>query len=225
MCVREAGSWRFTNIPRYDNVPKATLEPTPASWRSSASVVVRKQSSMRELRSCRLFLRPVRPDDYSTLQRHWSEPEVRRYLWDGQVVSTKQVREVVIESARLFEEYGAGLWTIELVSAADLIGCTGFWYFHEPPELEFLISLSPHYWGGGFAQEAAAVLLDYVFNELEWVTVQASADAPNVRSLRLMRRLGMRPAGERPGAFSTIEVYSITAAEWHGRARDSDGSA
>jgi RimJ/RimL family protein N-acetyltransferase/uncharacterized protein YndB with AHSA1/START domain len=181
--------------------------------------------SVRELRGRRLVLRPVGPGDGPALQRHWSEPEVRRHLWDGRVVSPGQVREAIAVSARLFDDHGTGLWTIEAVEATGLIGCAGFWHFHEPPELELLISLSPRLWGGGFAHEAAALLLDYVFDELGWAAVQASADAPNARSLQLMRRLGMRPAGERPGEFGAIEVYRITAAEWRVRGRDGGGQA
>jgi RimJ/RimL family protein N-acetyltransferase len=64
------------------------------------------------------------------------------------------------------------------------------------------------------AREAAGALLEYAFSELKWTVVQASADAPNSASLALMRRLGMRRTGERPGEFGVIEVYRITAAEW-----------
>jgi [ribosomal protein S5]-alanine N-acetyltransferase len=180
---------------------------------------------MRELHSRRLFLKPLRPDDLVALRDHWSEPAVRRYLWDGQVISSLQVDDAIVASAGLFERHGVGLWGIRLIGTPGLIGCGGFWYFHEPPELELLLSLSRHHWGRGLAQEAAAALIDYAFDELEWTTVQASADAPNRRSLRLMRRLGMRPAGERPGEFGSIEVYGITAAEWHGHALDVRGSA
>lgn len=180
---------------------------------------------MRQLSSRRLFLKPLRPDDLPALHDHWSEPEVRRYLWDGRAVSSENVREAIDRSARLFERHGAGLWRIEAVRTRRLIGCDGFWYFHEPPELELVLSLSPRRWGRGLAQEAAGALLDYVFKELKWMAVQASADAPNGASLKLMRRLGMRPSGERAGQFGTIEVYRITDAEWRGRVLDLGGSS
>lgn len=168
---------------------------------------------MTEVQGRRVLLRPVTEDDVPALHGHWSGAEVRRYLWDGQVVSVERVREAVAESGRLFEREGVGLWGIRLTDEPDLVGCGGFWYFHEPPELELVLSLSPRRWGEGLARETAGVLLDYVFGELRWTTVQASADAPNDRSLRLMRAMGMRPAGKRPGEFGRIEVYRLTAAE------------
>jgi [ribosomal protein S5]-alanine N-acetyltransferase len=170
-------------------------------------------------------MRPLRGEDLRALHAHWTEPDVRRYLWDGRVVSSAEVREIIDTSARLFEERGAGLWGIWPVGGARLIGCGGFWYFHEPPELELVLSLARDSWGRGLGQEAAGALLDYAFGMLKWPTVQASADAPNGASLKLMHRLGMHPSGERPGEFGIIEVYRITDAEWRGRVLDAGDSA
>lgn len=172
-----------------------------------------------ELSGRRLELKAIEPDDLPALQDHWSDPDVRRYLWDGRTVSEKQVREAIETSARLFEELGAGLWGIRSAGTPRLVGCAGFWYFHEPPELELVLSLSPQLWGRGLGQEAAGALLDYAFDELRWPVVQASADAPNAASLKLMNRLGMRRSGERPGEFGTTEVYRVTDAVWRRRRR------
>lgn len=166
------------------------------------------------LRSPRLVLTPLRRDDVHPLRAHWSEPAVREYLWDGRIVTTAEVRDVVAGSERLFGDHGAGLWRIEHFGSPGLVGCGGFWQFHDPPELELLLSLSPSVWGRGLAQEAAGALIDHVFDALGWPMVQASADSPNERSLRLMRGVGMHPAGERPGEFGRIEVFRVTAAEW-----------
>jgi [ribosomal protein S5]-alanine N-acetyltransferase len=167
-----------------------------------------------ELSSRRLLLTPVVPEDLASLHEHWVDPGVRRYLWDGRSIELAQVQGIIDTSARLFAEHGAGLWAVRPAHGSRLIGCVGFWYFHEPPELELILSLAPACWGRGLAQEAAGTLLDHAFRELRWPAVQASADAPNRASLALMRRLGMRRSGERPGEFGVIEVYRITAVQW-----------
>ncbi len=178
------------------------------------------------LRTDRLRLDPVRLEDVPDLHAHWTHPHVRRFLWDGRTISADQVREVVRTSARLFDEEGAGLWALRLRKpgayaapgeAAEVIGCAGFWYFHEPPERELLISLSPEAWGHGLAREGCTALFDFAFDRLGWDVVQASADAPNAASLRLLGALGMRPAGERPGFFGSILVLRITDREWNAR--------
>lgn len=175
----------------------------------------------RRLRTDRLRLDPVRPEDVPGLRAHWTHPDVRRFLWDGRTVSVDEVREVVRTSARLFDEQGAGLWALRdrgsSVQDARPIGCAGFWFFHDPPERELLISLSPERWGRGLARESALVLFDFAFDRLGWDAVQASADAPNRASVQLLQHLGMRPAGERPGVFGVILVFRTTRAEWMNR--------
>lgn len=168
---------------------------------------------MTDLHTPRLELRPLRRQDHADLHAHWTEPAVRRYLWDGRIIAPDETREVIRTSDALFAQRGAGLWSIRSDDADALIGAAGYWYFHEPPELELLISLSASHWGRGLAREAAAALIDYAFDALDWPWVQASADAPNEASLRLLRRLGMQPAGDRPGEFGRIEVFRLLSAQ------------
>lgn len=172
------------------------------------------------LRTERLRLEPLGPNHLPALRAHWTDPQVRRYLWDGRVVEGEEIREVIRTSARLFEAEGAGLWALFSVAEPDagaLVGCAGFWYFHQPPERELLISLSPERWGRGLARESALALFDFAFDRLGWDVLQASADAPNRASVQLLQRLGMRPAGERPGVFGPILVFRATRAEWMAR--------
>ena len=172
-----------------------------------------REPAMTEIRTERLVLKPVEPADLADLHAHWTEPQVRRFLWDGEVVSPDQVEEVIRMSGEMFGELGAGLWSVRESSSGAFLGCAGFWHFHEPPELELIISLSHARWGQGYAHESCSALIDYVFEELSWPCVQGSADHPNEASLRLMWRLGMTPAGIRPGSFGTIDVFRITRTE------------
>jgi ribosomal-protein-alanine N-acetyltransferase len=111
---------------------------------------------MADLRTPRLFLEPLRADDLPALHIHWTEPEVRRYLWDGRVISSDQVRDILHTSEQLFSEHHAGLWVVRPLGASTLIGCSGFWYFHEPPELELILSLSHSCWGQGVSGDSTA---------------------------------------------------------------------
>lgn len=165
------------------------------------------------LRTRRAILRPIDAADRDTLHALFTDPVVRRYLWDDEVISVEQVVEVTGESERLFRESGAGLWLAwrsssesHLVedrspeSAAGLespeltalpAGFTGFWYFHEPPELELIYGVTPSMHGQGIAGEIARAVIDYAFAELGHARIQASMDAPNVASIRVAEKLGM----------------------------------
>jgi [ribosomal protein S5]-alanine N-acetyltransferase len=167
-----------------------------------------------ELQTVRLSLSPLQPGDLESLHRHWTEPGVRRFLWDGLTITEEQTEEVIRTSDQLFRRQGAGLWTLRPPDRAGLLGFAGFWHFHEPPHTELVVSLSEMYWGQGFAREAAGVLLRYALNELEWPYVQGSADTPNVRSLKLMERIGMQPHDNVPGAFGAVKIYRITRERW-----------
>ena len=162
----------------------------------------------------RLVLERLSSSDLTALHAHWIEPEVRQYLWDGRVISLADVRDVIRTSDQLFEQYNAGLWSVRLKGSPSLIGCAGYWCFQNAAEPELLYSLSRAYWGRGLAHECANALVNHAFATLNWPAVQASADVPNPASLKLLRRLGMRPAGQRPGAFGAIDVLGITRDEW-----------
>lgn len=160
--------------------------------------------------SPRLTLRPVRPDDVDALHRHWTNPDVRRYLWDD-VVSRADVADIVAESGRRFLAHGHGLWALRRASGDDLIGCVGFWTFHESPDFELVVGLSPEWWGRGLAAEAVGVLLRHAFDTLGLTTVHASTDVPNTASRRLIDRLGFSFSHEvdvdgRPTRFYTLSV-------------------
>lgn len=165
------------------------------------------------LKSERLLLEPFAVRDVSAVHQHWTEADVRRYLWDGRVIDRQQVDEIVEGSDALFDEIGAGLWTVRS-SSGSFVGTVGFWRFHDPPELELVVSVSPDRWGRGIATEASTRLIDFAFSQLNWSMIQASTDEPNERSLKLIDRLGMKPVATRPGPFGSTEVFRISRAEW-----------
>lgn len=145
-----------------------------------------------ELASARLELRPIDRRDAPALHQHWVEPDVRRYLWDDEVISLEQVRDLVDQSEQLFAEQGYGLWSIRRRDSDGLLGVGGYWEFHEPPQLELILSLSLEHWGQGFAVEAGNLLLRYAFGDLGFGEVRASTDRPNKASVRMLERLGFR---------------------------------
>lgn len=50
----------------------------------------------------RLFLVPAAETDVCALARHWSDSQVRRFLWDGHPVGVGTVREVITTSEPTF---------------------------------------------------------------------------------------------------------------------------
>ncbi len=111
----------------------------------------------------RLLLTPLSRDDLDNIHRVWVEPGVRRFLWDDEIISKEHAGEVIDESVRLFEAEGLGLWTVRARDEARMIGFGGFWFFHDPPELQLLYGLTEQNWNQGFATEIATALIKYGF--------------------------------------------------------------
>jgi RimJ/RimL family protein N-acetyltransferase len=153
------------------------------------------------LRSARLLLRPCELADVPALHALWTDPQVRRWLWDDVVIPEAAARDVVRESLASFAERGFGQWALRDAAPGDaeraLFGAVGLRAFDEGREIELLYALHPSRWGSGLAAEAAGAVLAHAFRGLALPRVAARADAPNHASLRLLERLGMRFLGER----------------------------
>jgi ribosomal-protein-alanine N-acetyltransferase len=143
------------------------------------------------IETARLRLRPLTRGDVDDLHRLWVEPGVRRHLWDGEVVARERVVSAVEESAASFESRGHGLWAVTPAAGEALIGFCGFWFFREPPQLELLYGVAPAQWNRGFATEAARAVLKYGFEELAFERIEASTDAANAASARVLEKAGM----------------------------------
>jgi RimJ/RimL family protein N-acetyltransferase len=143
------------------------------------------------IETTRLLLRPFAADAVDDIHRLWVDPCVRKYLWDDEVISREQASSVVGESISLFQSGGFGLWGAFAREDETLIGFCGYWFFHEPPQLQLLYGIAPTHWGKGLAAEAARAVIRYGFQELSFDRIIASADAPNVASFRVMEKAGM----------------------------------
>jgi RimJ/RimL family protein N-acetyltransferase len=156
----------------------------------------------------RLRLRPFSPDDVGVLHTQWTDPDVRRYLWDGRVIARDEVVAVVEESIAAFASRGSGFWVIELGTPPVAIGFAGLRPLLDAPDLELYYGLDPRHWGRGYATEASRAVLDYGFDVLGLDAIPIRTDGPNAASVAVMERLGARYVRtDATGAFGTTIVY------------------
>jgi len=144
------------------------------------------------IETARLRLRPFMPDDLDALHRFWTDPEVRRYLWDDLTISREQVEAVLQSSLVSFQTHDFGHWAVIHARRGSLIGFCGLRCTGDPSEVELLYGIAPPYWGQGLATEAARAVLRYGFEEKQLARIIASADTPNVASVRVLEKAGMR---------------------------------
>ena len=140
----------------------------------------------------RLRLRPLAADDLDALHLLWTDADVRKYLWDDQVISKAQAGEVITSSNESFNANGFGFWAVLPKDEESLIGFCGFRFFGDAQEIEILYGLSPVHWGQGLATEAASAMMRLGFEDHGFDIIYAGADPPNAASFRVMERLGMK---------------------------------
>ena len=151
------------------------------------------------LRTARLHLRPLREADIEPLHALWTQPGVRRFLWDDHVLSLEQTRDLVLQNQGWFDRHGYGLWAAHDADGT-LVGFCGYGFFRDEHELELLYGVGEPPWMKGYARELAEALVAYGFDTLRLAEIRASTDAPNVASQRVLKRLGFVLDARRQGA-------------------------
>ena len=112
--------------------------------------------------------------------------------------ATYDRERALITAARLrqrLDSDGYGWWIVEIKEGADFAGAValGDVPFEAPftPALEVGWRFAYDHWGRGYAAEAARIVLHFAFTAMERDEVVALTAAMNLRSQRVMRRLGM----------------------------------
>lgn len=176
------------------------------------------------LRTERLMLRPLRPDDAPALYGIYSDPLVMRY-WSGTPWPDEtKAHEMIARDAtamRVGEHVRLGLARAD---DAALIGtCTLFAFNAQCRRAEVGYALAHAAWGRGYMHEALGALLAYGFGELALNRVEADVDPRNAASAKTLERLGFRQEGylrERwivADEVSDSSLYGLLRREWLAR--------
>jgi ribosomal-protein-alanine N-acetyltransferase len=144
-----------------------------------------------DIDTARLRLRPLTADDLDNLHRLWTDPFVRKYIWDDEVISRERTASIIEKSTAMFETERVGLWGMYPRDRDTLIGFCGFWVFPNSSELQLFYGISPNQWGEGLATEAARAMITHGFQHCGFDRIIASADTPNTASHRVMEKAGM----------------------------------
>lgn len=166
------------------------------------------------LTSKRLQLCPFAEEDIETLHALWSDPFVRKFLWDDIIIPLEAAQEVVAANRLSFEQRGFGFWNILSQSGKKHLGFCGLRFVEETTEIEILYGLWPEHWRKGFAREAATEVLRYGFEVCRCERVLAGVDPPNTASIHVMERLGMRYFQQMRRNNIEVTYFALTRAEW-----------
>jgi RimJ/RimL family protein N-acetyltransferase len=141
----------------------------------------------------RLVLRDWCDDDLEPFAALNADPTVMEHL--PSAMSRPESDETAERIRRGLRERGWGLWAVEAPSLASFCGFVGL----QSPTFEAAFTpcvevgwrLARAYWGRGFATEAARAALGFGFGRLGLSEVVSMTVPSNLRSQRVMQRLGM----------------------------------
>lgn len=135
-------------------------------------------------------LRQWRDADLEPLAEMSADADVMRYLLAP--LTRDETRAMMDRLRTAIDQRGWGIWAVEV--DGDLAGMVGLsvprWPLPCSPCTEVLWRLRKAYWGRGIAYAAASQAVDYGFAQVGRDEIVAFTTPPNLRSIRLMERLG-----------------------------------
>lgn len=143
------------------------------------------------LRTARLVLEPFEPRHLDFLHRLWTDPRVRRYLWDDVTIARERAALEIGKSLASFHDDGFGMLVARDTADGREAGFCGLRRFGEGGDVEMMYGLAPERWGRGLATEAGREMLRWAFEDFRLARLYARTDPPNEASVRVMQRLGM----------------------------------
>ncbi|MEQ6354259.1 GNAT family protein [Lysinibacillus sp. M3] len=167
------------------------------------------------LKTARLTLRPISLNDLEAMFNYTSSENVARFVtWSPHksLDETKVFVELVLNG---YEQGNHLLWGIEyeqkFIGTIDFVSVNDQ---HKCAEIGYV--LSEEYWNQGITTEAVKKLIDYGFNELKMIRIQARCFEDNIASQKVMEKSGMlfegilRKSMFVKGLHQNIKMYAIT---------------
>ncbi|MFC4729584.1 GNAT family N-acetyltransferase [Coralloluteibacterium thermophilus] len=171
------------------------------------------------LRTPRLVLRPPAADDVEAVFALYSDPEAMRH-WSHPPWRSRAQAEAYLGTMRAAAARGTvAVWLAE--EGARAVGVATLWFLGDGRNAEVGYLLGRAHWGRGLASELLEAVLADGFGRRRLRHVDADVAAGNLRSLRLLARLGFVPWAARtriahdgspvPGRVLRLEADAFAA--------------
>ncbi|HEY1701176.1 MAG TPA: GNAT family N-acetyltransferase [Trebonia sp.] len=168
----------------------------------------------------RLTLRQPTETDVPALAEMNGDPEVMRYIGDGTPYDSQdheRARASIARAGQQWADHGHGMLSVLIKETGEY---TGWVTLAEPkflPEVLPAVEIGWRFrhgqWGHGYATEAARALLDFAFTRAGLDRVVSIRNVDNVRSGRVMEKLGLQREFDTviPDNGVRVAVHAISA--------------
>jgi ribosomal-protein-alanine N-acetyltransferase len=152
---------------------------------------------MKAIETGRLLLRPFTTDDLDAIHTVLSYPDVWKYD-PGKPRTLAETGQTLAFWITEYQRHGFGRFAVIQKATNQLIGYCGLQWLlldhgvYKQPEVELFYALDPAFWGQGYITESAQAVIRFGFDELKLRRIVSTAIGGNHRSVKVMRRVGMR---------------------------------
>ena len=179
---------------------------------------------MKEILTPRLTLRRWKDEDKELFANLNADPKVMEFM--PKTLYREESHSLVERIESNFKEQGFGLFAAELVNPKTFIGFIGLaiprFQASFTPCVEIGWRLAFEHWGNGYATEGARAVLEFAFTELNLREITSFTVPANLRSRRVMERIGMNfskefehPCLPEGHLFRRHVLYAITKGSWN----------
>lgn len=174
------------------------------------------------LKGNKVFLRSVRRSDIKYFLKWYNDPEIMQYLAMylpmTEISEERWIEEVSIKKETVFFVIEA----IENSSQKKTIGTCGLNGINDKDHCaEFGIAIGEkEYWGNGYGMEAAQLLIEYGFMQLNLHRISSSVIECNTRSQKMHEKLRFTEEGcyrkkiYKNGKYWDKIIFGILKEEW-----------
>jgi RimJ/RimL family protein N-acetyltransferase len=149
------------------------------------------ETQFPSLRTPRLNLRPLLPEEAGVLHRIYQSEGVLRYFPNPAPPPLEKLQRFVAGQQAHWEEHGYGNWGILPDGEREIIGWAGLQYLPELGETEVGFLLDRPFWGKGYATEAALASLRFGFEGFNLDHIIALVHPENLASRRVIEKCGL----------------------------------
>jgi RimJ/RimL family protein N-acetyltransferase len=169
------------------------------------------------IKTARLTIRPMRPDDAEALLAVYGDVETMQHLNSKLPATVDEAREWVQTKIDLFNrDDQLSLWAVIHTESGQIVGDVGLQ--HEDYGSGPVVGLggrgNRHFWRQGLGFEAASTTIAVGFEQLDLPAIGAETRPENLPAQALLAKLGMLPAGTNAAGWP---VYMITREDWLSR--------
>lgn len=168
------------------------------------------------IKSARLEMRMYHDADFEFLCSLLSDPQVVRFIGDGNTRNRSQAYEFLYWIYRSYkEDLTTGLRLLVRQEDGKPVGHAGLvrQTVDGVEELEVGYWIAPHYWGMGYAKEAAAALRDYGIKQLGKNRFVSLIQPDNLASRKVAQSIGMDFEKALRIGGKEVFVYSLDIVE------------